>query len=98
MADAPSDEREADVHRAVVTVVREEVGRLTSSLVRMLGDFGLAEEIVQDAVLLALEHWRVNGVPDRPGAWLMTTARRLGLNRLARDSNYRDKLAQLEPE
>lgn len=48
---------------------------------RILGDFAIAEEIVQDALLVALERWPLDGIPDRPGAWLFTVARRHALNR-----------------
>ena len=74
---------------------REEAGRLTASLVRLLGDFDLAEEMVADAVVEALVHWPADGVPDRPGAWLLTTARRKALDRLRRDARYREKLARV---
>ncbi len=63
---------------------------------RILGDFDVAEEIVQDALVAALEHWPVEGIPDKPGAWLMTVAKRRALNQLSRDANYRAKLALLE--
>ena len=63
---------------------------------RILGDFDVAEEIVQDALLIALERWPVDGIPERPGAWLLTVARRRALNQLSRDARYREKLAQLE--
>ena len=63
---------------------------------RILGDFDVAEEIVQDALLVALERWPVDGIPERPGAWLLTVARRRALNQLSRDARYREKLAQLE--
>jgi predicted RNA polymerase sigma factor len=86
----------ADVLAALAAVFREEVGRLTAALVRILGDFDVAEEIVQDALLLALERWPVDGIPERPGAWLLTVARRHALNQLSRDARYREKLAQLE--
>ena len=69
---------------------------LTAALVRILGDFAIAEEIVQDALLVALERWPADGIPDRPGAWLLTVARRRALNQLSRDARYRTKLAQLE--
>ncbi len=63
---------------------------------RILGDSDVAEEIVQDALLIALERWPVDGIPERPGAWLLTVARRRALNQLSRDARYREKLAQLE--
>jgi RNA polymerase sigma factor (sigma-70 family) len=79
-------------------VFREEAGLLTASLVRLLGDFDVAEEIVQDTLLLALERWRRDGLPDRPGAWLATAARRRAIDRLRRDARFRQKLALLEAE
>ncbi|WP_226900262.1 RNA polymerase sigma factor [Nonomuraea phyllanthi] len=76
-------------------VVREHAGRLATSLVSLLGDFSAAEDLVQDAVETALVRWPVDGVPERPEAWLFTVARRRGLDLLRRESNYRDKLARL---
>ena len=88
----------AEAHAAVAAAFREEAGHLTASLVRSLGDFGLAEESVQEAVVQALEHWPREGIPRRPGAWLLTVARRRALNRLSRDTRYAAKLAELVPE
>ncbi len=82
----------------MAAVFREEAGRLTAALVRSLGDFDVAEESVQDALVSALEHWPRSGIPDNPGAWLMTTARRKGIDRLRRETRYREKVAQLSPE
>ena len=78
-------------------MVRDHAGRLADALVRVTGDFAAAEDLVQDAVLAALEHWPVEGIPDRPDAWLFTVARRRGLDQLRRAGNYRTKLAQLRP-
>jgi RNA polymerase sigma factor (sigma-70 family) len=80
----------------VAAVFREEAGRLTAALVHVLGDFDLAEEVVQDSLVAALEKWPEQGIPDKPGAWLMTTARRRAIDILRRDKSYRDKLALLE--
>jgi len=80
----------------VAAVFREEAGRLTAALVKSLGDFDLAEECVQDALVAALEHWPREGVPDNPGAWLMTTARRKSIDRLRREKRYQEKVAELE--
>jgi len=80
---------------AVAAVFREEAGRLTAALVRSLGDFDLAEECVQDALVAALEHWPREGVPNNPGAWLMTAAKRKGIDRLRREKRYQEKLAGL---
>jgi RNA polymerase sigma factor (sigma-70 family) len=60
---------------------------------RAVGDFDVAEEAVQEAVVEALRAWRVNGVPDRPGAWLHTAARRNALDRLRREGRYQEKLS-----
>ena len=57
-------------------VFREEWGRLLATLVRWVGDLDLAEEVAADAMAVALERWPVDGVPDNPAAWLLTTARR----------------------
>jgi RNA polymerase sigma-70 factor (ECF subfamily) len=81
---------------AVAAVFRDEAGRLTAALVRALGDFDLAEEVVQDSLVTALEKWPQQGIPDNPGAWLMTTARRRAIDILRRDTSYREKLALLE--
>jgi RNA polymerase sigma factor (sigma-70 family) len=77
-------------------VVRQHAGQLAASLTQLTGDFATAEDLVQDAVLAALKHWPVDGVPDRPDAWLFTVARRRGLDGLRRQSSYRSKLAQLQ--
>jgi len=80
----------------VAAVFREEAGRLTAALVRLLGDFDLAEEVVQDSLVVALEKWPEQGIPDNPGAWLMTAARRRAIDILRRDKRYREKLTLLE--
>jgi RNA polymerase sigma-70 factor (ECF subfamily) len=82
-------------HRVLERVFRSEAGRLTASLVRLLGDFDLAEELVADAVVEGLERWPIDGVPERPAAWLLTTARRKALDRLRRDARYHAKLEAL---
>src|SRR5476649_2756540 len=79
----------------MTAVFRDEVSLICGSLVRMTGDFDLAEDLVQDAVVIALQKWPVDGVPERPAAWLLQTARRRALDRLRRDSAYRGKLQLL---
>jgi predicted RNA polymerase sigma factor len=64
--------------------------------VRLLGNFDLAEEIAQDTLLVALERWPQDGIPDRPGAWLTTAARRRAIDLIRRDTRYREKLALLQ--
>src|SRR5260370_42595144 len=80
---------------ALTAVFREETGRLTAALVRALGDFDLAEELVQESLLQAIEHWPQDGIPDKPGAWLLTTARRKALDQFRRRARFREKLALL---
>ena len=83
-------------HAQLARVVRQHAGQLAASLVRVTGDFATAEDLVQDAVVAALRRWPVEGIPERPGAWLFTVARRRGLDALRRQGNYRAKLAQLQ--
>jgi RNA polymerase sigma-70 factor (ECF subfamily) len=88
--------RATGTDRAVESVFREEHGRLLASLVRRFGDLDLAEEVASEAVEAALVHWPVHGVPDKPGAWLLTTARRKAVDRLRRDQAYAARLAVLQ--
>src|SRR5580700_10993597 len=74
----------ADAHRAILAVWRIEQPRLITSLARMLRDVPLAEDLTQEALLAALESWPATGVPERPGAWLMATAKRRALDHLRR--------------
>jgi RNA polymerase sigma-70 factor (ECF subfamily) len=68
----------------IETTFREEHGRVLAALISQLGDFTLAEDALQDALVNALEHWAVDGVPRNPGAWLMTAAKRRAIDRLRR--------------
>jgi RNA polymerase sigma factor (sigma-70 family) len=87
-----------DTHRAIDAVWRIESARLVAGLARMLRDVGLAEELAQDALVIALEQWPNSGVPDNPGAWLMTTAKRRAIDRLRRSKLLERKHAQLMHE
>ena len=71
-------------------VFREEAGKLAASVTRILGDFDAAEEVVQDALLAAWRQWPRDGIPDRPGAWLWTVARRRAIDLLRRDVRFRE--------
>jgi RNA polymerase sigma factor (sigma-70 family) len=73
-----------DINRTILAVWRIEQPRLITSLSRMLRDVPLAEDLTQDALVAALEHWPLSGVPDHPGAWLMATAKRKALDHLRR--------------
>jgi len=75
---------------------REESGRAVAALIRVLGDFDLAEEAVQDAFLVALEVWPQRGVPSNPGAWITTTARNKAIDRIRRARRLEDKVRELE--
>jgi len=84
-----------DVHGAIDTVWRMESARLIGALARRVRDVGLAEELAQDALVAALEHWPRDGIPDNPGAWLMTTARNRALDRLRQATLHRQKQEEL---
>ncbi|GLQ91841.1 RNA polymerase sigma factor [Dyella acidisoli] len=73
-----------DIHRTIDAVWRIESARLIAGLARMVRDVGLAEELAQDALVTALERWPESGVPDNPGAWLMTTAKHRAIDLLRR--------------
>ncbi|RAO13052.1 RNA polymerase sigma factor [Micromonospora noduli] len=88
----------ATVGSSVEAVFREERGRLLASLVRRFGDLDLAEEVTSEAIEAALTHWPTDGVPSRPGAWLLTTARRRAVDRLRRDRVLATRLAVLQAE
>lgn len=92
---APADESAA---ASVAAVFREERGRLLAALVRRFGDLDLAEEVTSEAIEAALARWPVDGVPPKPGAWLMTTARRKAVDRLRRDQALAARLAILQVE
>jgi RNA polymerase sigma-70 factor, ECF subfamily len=84
-----------DVNRTVEAVWRIESARLIAALARVVGDVGLAEDLAQEALLAALEQWPQSGVPDKPGAWLMATARNRGIDRLRRSEVHDRKLGEL---
>ncbi|HEX6598135.1 MAG TPA: RNA polymerase sigma factor [Gemmatimonadaceae bacterium] len=84
-----------DAHRTIDAVWRIESARVIAGLARLVGDVGLAEDLAQDALLAALEQWPESGVPDNPGAWLMTTARRRAIDMLRRRTLLQRKQEQL---
>jgi RNA polymerase sigma-70 factor (ECF subfamily) len=71
-------------HRAIDAVWRIESARLIAGLTRVVGNVAVAEDLAQDALVAALEQWPASGIPDKPGAWLMTTAKRRGIDELRR--------------
>src|SRR6202035_1636515 len=72
----------SDVDNTILAVWRIEQPRLITGLSRMLRDVTLAEEFCQEALLAAIEHWPTSGIPEKPGAWLMATAKRRALDHL----------------
>jgi RNA polymerase sigma-70 factor (ECF subfamily) len=86
---------EAEARALVERAFREESGQAVATLIRVLGDFDLAEEAVQEAFLVAMERWPAAGVPDRPGAWITTTARNRAIDRLRRERGLAERRATL---
>ena len=80
----------------VERVVREEWGYILATLVGQVRDIGLAEDVLQDAAVAALEHWPARGVPEHPRAWLLQTARRKAIDRFRRDARFEAKREELE--
>jgi RNA polymerase sigma factor (sigma-70 family) len=84
-----------DVKRAIEAVWRIEAARLIAGLARMTHDVGLAEELAQDALVAALEQWPESGVPDNPGAWLMTISKRRAIDHFRRRERFDRKVEEL---
>ncbi len=82
-------------HQAIAAVWRIESAKIVATVARMVRDVGVAEELAQDALVEALEHWPREGVPERPGAWLTATAKRKALDRLRRDKVFAAKLEEI---
>ncbi|MFI4944905.1 MAG: RNA polymerase sigma factor, partial [Burkholderiales bacterium] len=91
-----------EVHRTIEAVYRIEQARLIAGLTRIVRDVGQAEELAQDALVVALERWPESGVPDNPGAWLMAAAKRRAIDRLRRgrmlERKHRELGRELEGE
>jgi RNA polymerase sigma factor (sigma-70 family) len=88
----------SEAHRAIEAVWRIESARLIAGLTRIVHDVGRAEELAQDALVAALEQWPSDGVPDNPGAWLMTTARNRSIDALRRRETLERKVQELGRE
>src|SRR5919197_2605140 len=84
-----------DPRRVVEAVWRIESARIIAGLARVVRDVGLAEELAQDTLVIALEQWPVDGVPDNPGSWLMATAKHRAVDLLRRQARYQQKLEQI---
>jgi RNA polymerase sigma factor (sigma-70 family) len=87
-----------DAHRAIDAVWRIESAKLIAGLARIVGDVGAAEDLAQDALVIALEKWPESGVPDNPGAWLMATAKHRAIDLLRRNKRVGEKHEQLGHE
>jgi RNA polymerase sigma factor (sigma-70 family) len=85
----------AATHRAIEAVWRIESAKVIACVARMVRDVGVAEELAQDALVAALEHWPERGVPDNPGAWLMATAKNRALDRLRQEVLHARKREEL---
>ena len=83
---------ETDVAQAIASVYRAEWGRIVATLIRLIGDFDLAEEAAQEAFAAAVKQWQSSGVPDLPRAWLIRTARYKAIDRLRRQTRMTEKL------
>src|ERR671930_2066263 len=87
-----------DTHRAIDAVWRIESARLIAGLARMVRDVGVAEDLAQDALVVALERWPESGVPDNPGAWLMATAKHRAIDLFRRNKRLERKHEELGRE
>ncbi len=86
------------VHRAIDAVWRIESARLIAALARVTGDVGAAEDLAQDALLAALEQWPASGIPDNPGAWLMSVGKRRAIDQMRHASLATEKHEQIGRE
>ena len=87
-----------DVGRTIDAIWRIESARVVAGLVRVVHDIGYAEDLAQDALVIALEKWPREGVPDNPGAWLTKVARNLAVDKVRREQKGREKYSVLAPE
>src|SRR3977135_2259500 len=85
----------AETKSVIDAVWRIESARRIAGLARIVRDVGLAEELAQDALVIALEQWPESGVPDNPGAWLMATAKHRAIDLLRRRTRYERKLEEV---
>jgi RNA polymerase sigma factor (sigma-70 family) len=92
----PAQSTTDDTTGAIVAAWRAESARLVGALTRMTRDVELAEDLAQDALVAALEQWPATGAPENPGAWLMSVAKRRGIDHFRRADNLRRKVADLE--
>ena len=92
----PETEHGTDADAAIERIFRDEFGRVVASLARRFGDLDIAEEAAGEALVVALEKWRVDGIPPNPGGWLTTTAGNRAIDRIRREQRRDDKHRQAE--
>src|SRR5437773_11946818 len=81
-----------DASAAVDSLYRSDWGRIVATLIRLVGDFDVAEEAAQEAFAAAVDQWRASGVPDFPRAWIIQTARHKAIDRIRRRTRFEEKL------
>src|ERR1700687_209798 len=82
----------SDASTVIDAVYRSDWGRIVASLIRVVGDFDVAEEAAQEAFAAAVDQWRESGTPDSPAAWILQTARHKAIDRIRRQSRFAEKL------
>ena len=82
----------SDVAAAVEAVYRADWGKIVATLIKLIGDFDLAEESAQEAFAAAIDQWPTSGIPEVPSAWVIQTARHKAIDRIRRQANYAEKL------
>src|ERR1700736_527114 len=81
-----------DADQAVEAVYRSDWGRIVAALIRLVGDFELAEEAAQEAFAAAVDQWRLDGIPEFPRAWIIQTARNKAIDRIRRLTRHKESL------
>jgi RNA polymerase sigma-70 factor (ECF subfamily) len=87
-----------DANVAIERVYRSDWGRIVATLIRLFGDFELAEEVAQEAFAVAVDQWRASGIPESPRAWIVQTARHKAIDRIRRRTNFAEKLESYTAE
>src|SRR5580693_7642633 len=87
-----------DASAAIDAVYRSEWGGIVATLIRLVGDFDVAEEAAQEAFAAAVEQWRTSGVPEYPRAWIIQTARHKAIDRIRRQTRLEEKLKSYASE
>ncbi len=89
---------DSDIYRTIDAVWRMESAKIIAVLARLVRDIDLAEDLAQDALVIALEQWPESGIPNKPGAWLMATAKHRAIDRLRRNISLEHKVVELGRE